>query len=307
MVSFNRPHLPANASWNANGATLTGSTSIGNQSFGLFVDTYNTVYSADRTNNCVWVWMSGSSTPTRNISGGFSNSESLFVSTNGYVYVDNGGVGRCVNQWSPSGAFGYRVMNVTNTCSGLFIDINNTLYCSMFLENQVIKTSLSPSIYQNVVAAGHSTPGSASNMLHGPVGIFVDINFDLYVADSFNNRVQKFSFGRVNGTTVIGNGSMVSGSLNFPRSVVLDADGNLFVSDSGNARIVMLGPNGFRCIAACHTGPASSSYSLNEPGGIAFDSFGNIFVADTSNNRIQMFLLLSNSLGKLSIRWRFLM
>ena len=93
----------------------------------------------------------------------------------------------------------------------------------------------------------------------------------------------------------------------FPRSVVLDADGNLFVSDSGNARIVMLGPNGFRCIAACMTGPASSSYSLNEPGGIAFDSFGNIFVADTSNNRIQMFLLLSNSFGKLSIWWHFLM
>ena len=86
----------------------------------------------------------------------------------------------------------------------------------MFLENQVIKTSLSPGIYQNVVAAGNSTPGSASNMLHGPVGIFVDINFDLYVADSFNNRVQKFSFGQGNGTTVIGNGSMVNGSLNFP-------------------------------------------------------------------------------------------
>lgn len=224
----------------------------------------------------------------------------------GDVYVDNGGSGHRVDQWNPSGAFAYRVMNVTNTCSGLFIDINNTLYCSMFLENQVIKTSLSAGVSPTVVAAGTNTSGSASNMLNGPVGIFVDINFDLYVADSFNNRVQKISLGQLNGATVMGTGAPVSSSINFPKSVVLDADGNLFVSDSTNARIVMLGQNGFRCVAACLTGPASSSYSLNLPGGIAFDSFGNIFVADTSNNRIQKFLLLSDSFGKWPIRWHFL-
>jgi hypothetical protein len=297
-ISVNRPYFPANASWNTNGATLADYKMIGNYSYGLFVDIYDTVYLADYTNCHVWVWTSGSSIPTRNISGGLMSIESVFVTSNGDVYVDNGYAGGRVDKWELNGTIGIQVMNVSKACSGLFIDLNNTLYCSMWEKHQVTIASLDFVVSPAVVVAGTGSAGASSSELNGPVGIFVDTNFDLYVTDSYNNRVQKFAPGHANGSTVMGNGALISSPLNFPRSVILDGDGNLFVSDSRNNRIVMLGPNGFRCVAACLNATGSSSGYLNAPGGIAFDSCGNILVADTSNNRIQKFLLRLNRCGK---------
>ena len=276
---------------------------ISTEPYSVFVDVDDTVYAAGYTNNIVRVWLKGSSVPTRNISSNLRNSESLFVTSNGNVYVDNGSSStrRRVDRWALNETAATRVMNVTATCTGLFVDINNTLYCSMWDGHRVIKASLNLGVSTAVIAAGTGSAGALPSLLNGPVGIFIDINFDLYVADSQNNRVQKFSLGQLNATTVMGTGAPVSSPLSFPRSVVLDADGNLFVADSQNHRIVTLGPNGFRCIVACTGGSTASSYHLSEPGAIAFDSCGNIFVADIYNNRIQKFFLSSNSCGESTI------
>ena len=40
------------------------------------------------------------------------------------------------------------------------------------------------------------------------MGIFVDINLDLYVADYYNHRIQLFRLGELNGITVAGNTSL---------------------------------------------------------------------------------------------------
>ena len=75
-------------------------------------------------------------------------------------------------------------MNVNSSCTGLFIDINDTLYCSMYSNHhQVVKRWLNDTDMTSTIAAGTGTSGSASNELNGPDGIFVDVNFDLYVAD----------------------------------------------------------------------------------------------------------------------------
>lgn len=303
-ISFNRPLFSANATWNQNGTTFATSAVISNEPYSVFVDVNDTVYAAGYTNYIVRVWLKGSSVPTRNISSNLRNSESLFVTSNGNVYVDNGSTAsrRRVDRWALNETVGTRVMNVTATCTGLFVDINNTLYCSMWDGYRVIKASLNFGVSTAVIAAGNGSAGALPHLLDGPVGIFIDINFDLYVADSNNNRVQKFSLGQINATTVMGTGASVSSPLRFPRSVVLDADGNLFVADSQNYRIVTSGPNGFRCIVACSGTSAASSYHLSEPGAIAFDSCGNIFVADIYNNRIQKFFLSSDSCGESTIR-----
>ena len=49
--------------------------------------------------------------------------------------------------------------------------------------------------------------GSASDRLADPQGIFVDIDFNLYVADNGNNRIQLFLPGQLNATTVAGIGA----------------------------------------------------------------------------------------------------
>jgi hypothetical protein len=138
-------------------------------------------------------------------------------------------------------------------------------------------------------------------MLNNPHGIFVNIDFDLYVADYGNDRVQLFSIGQLNGTTVAGFGAPGTILLNCPTGVVLDVDQYLFIVDSRNHRIVGSGPTGFRCVVGCF-GEGSTPNQLNNPQSMSFDSHGNIFVADTSNGRIQQFILISNSCSKIFLQ-----
>jgi sugar lactone lactonase YvrE len=123
------------------------------------------------------------------------------------------------------------------------------------------------------------------------------VNFDLYVTDSDNNRVQLFQSGESNGITVAGYGSLnPTIDLHFPTGIVLDGQKNLFIVDHGNNRIVGSSLNGFRCLVGCYGG-GSQSNRLNGPNSFSFDRSGNMFVADTYNNRIQKFEYLEKSCG----------
>jgi len=187
------------------------------------------------------------------------------------------------------------VMFVGDDCFSLFVDINNNLYCSMQYSHKVISKSLNISTNTSIIVAGNGSYGQASNMLYAPRGIFVDINFDLYVADYSNDRIQLFQQGTLNGITVAGSGSStITISLYRPTGIILDADKYLYIIEYGSHRIVGQGPTGFRCLVGCNGG-GSASNQLTYPYSLAFDIYGNLFVADTNNNRIQKFVLSSNS------------
>jgi sugar lactone lactonase YvrE len=150
------------------------------------------------------------------------------------------------------------------------------------------------------IAAGNGSLGSTSDLLNSPRGIYVDINFNLYVADSGNNRIQLFQSGQLTGTTIVGSTSSTTTiTLNGPTGLVLDADNYLFIVDSNNHRIIASGPNGFRCLVGCSETNGSSSSQLFYPQNMAFDSYGNIYVTDRNNNRIQKFILQDNLCSKL--------
>ena len=189
-------------------------------------------------------------------------------------------------------------MYTCGRCWDLFVDINDTLYCALRDFHVVVSKSLCQNANAWTVVAGTGIRGSTSDMLDNPRGIFVNINFDLYVADRMNHRIQLFPSGQTHGTTVAGNtSSNVTITLNQPTGVVLDADNYLFIVDSVNNRIVKSGPNGFRCIIGCN-GTGQGSNQLNFPVSLRFDSHGNIFVSDHDNNRIQKFLLLPDTCSK---------
>jgi DNA-binding beta-propeller fold protein YncE len=189
------------------------------------------------------------------------------------------------------------VMNVRSSCTGLFVDINNTLYCSSVNEHRVVKVKLNSETMMPIVAAGTGCPGPVPNMLDHPHGIFVDINFDLYVADTDNHRIQRFAPDQSSATTVAGFGASIYFILNRPTSVVLDADGYLFIVESHNHRIIRSIPDGFQCVAGCSDGSGATSGQLHNPQTMAFDSHGNIFVTDMNNHRIQKFILVYGSYG----------
>ena len=221
------------------------------------------------------------------------------MTLNGDIYMDDGEENGRVQKWVASTNTFATVMTVNSSCWGLFIDINDTLYCSMFERNQVVKRSLNdPEMTSNIVAAGTYYSGSAFDALDGPIGIFVDVNFDLYVADCFKNRIQLFQSGELNSITIAGEtSSNPTIHLYHPSGIILDAEKNLFIVDHNNHRIVGSSLNGFQCLVGCY-GEGSQPNELNRPVSLSFDRSGNMFVADTANNRIQKFEYSENSCGK---------
>lgn len=292
----------SSVTWNSNAITFVDEYTIGTYPTTVFVSINSSVYVAEESSNQVQIWIEGNNTPVKTITNGLINPYSLFVAENGDIYIDNGASNSRVEKWTTSATSGTTVMNVNASCYSLFIDSNNTLYCSLGSLHQVVKTSLNNVGNLLVIAAGTGLAGSASNMLNDNHGIFVDTNFNLYVADSGNNRIQLFQTGQSNAITVVGSGSTTATAaaitLNYPEAIILDADGYLYIADTNNNRIIRSDSTGFRCIVGCTGSSGSASNELNMPCSLSFDSYGNLFVADQNNSRIQKFILATNSCGK---------
>lgn len=145
-------------------------------------------------------------------------------------------------------------------------------------------------------------PGTAPGEFNEPWGLAVDKAGNLYVADTWNHRVQKFSpdgkylqtFG-TGAADAKGDVNASPGMFYGPRGVAVDNDGNVYVTDTGNARIQKFDPSGK--LLALFGGRGSNPGQFQEPVGIAIDSFGNIYVADTWNHRIQKLDPTGKSIG----------
>jgi hypothetical protein len=267
---------------------------------GIFVNTNNTVYVA--SSKAVLIWQEDNTNVTRTISNNQSTPNTVFVSTNGDTYVGfESSPSYWVDKYTLSATNAELVMNVDNSCFGLFVDLNNTLYCSMENIHLVVKKSLNSNGTSSSIAAGNGSAGSGSFLVNGPRGIFVDNESNLYVSDRNNNRIQLFSFGQLNGTTVAGNGAIGTAgsiSLNQPTDVVLDADNYLFIVDSNNSRIIGSGPYGYRCLVGCYGSGGTPTNPLSSLRSLSFDTYGNIFVTDKFSNQVHKFLLSTNYCSK---------
>ncbi len=295
-VSYNQPKFCPDATWNENAITFADQSIVGQNPQGILVDTNNTVYVAAPNVNRVYVWLEGSMSPIIPNFSAMFDPHSIFVTIAGEIYASSE-VNKRVEK-STLNATQSIIMNASADCFVIFVDINNNLYCVMRGEHKVIKKSLNNPTDPATTVAGNGSSGSLSNMLNAPWGIFVDINFDLYVADTDNHRIQLFKSGELNGTTVAGNGALGTIVLGGPAGIVLDADKYLFILERYNHRIVGQGPNGFRCLVGCSGSFGSESNQLKKPYAFSFDSYGNMFVSDDQNNRIQKFILSINCRSK---------
>jgi hypothetical protein len=292
VVSYNQPKFCANASWNTTVITVAYWISGIQEPRDIFVNTKNTIYAVSPPKNDVRVWLEGDPELERIVSDGLEYPLSVFVSINDDIYIGNREKGQVLKFTSTTDE-SIIVMHVNRSCVSLFIGIDDNLYCSISSLHQIVKKSLSNDLKALTNVAGTGSQGSKPNMLSTPVGIFVDLNLDLYVADSENHRIQRFESGKANGITVVGNSLLYE-----PSWIILDGDGYLFILDYGNFRIVRAGPNEFfRCLVGCSKSE-SSQLNLAFTWSLRFDSYGSIFVADRRNNRIVKFILATNSCGK---------
>ena len=297
-VSVNQPKLCPNATWNPVAVTFASNDTVGKEPQTIFVDTSNTVYTANYQNGIVKVWHGGSAIPTGNIMTNYTNSRSLVVSITEDIFIDNGSPNYDVALWRENAASSFSTLSIGDGCYSLFLAGNDSLYCSISYSHRVVKRSLNSSDFQVKTVAGTGCAGFEPHRLYYQRGIFVTINSDLYVADSNNHRVQLFPEGQLNGTTVAGREALGTVQLLNPTAVMLDADGYLFILDCYHYRIVGAGPYGYRCVVGCTGGTGSAPNQLSASRSMAFDSYGNIFVVDTYNDRVQKFFLSSNTCSK---------
>lgn len=297
---FNQPNFCPSTTWYSDGITFANSTLLNGRPFGIFIDRNNNVYLSNQLSGYILVWYNTNYAPTYTLSSNGMQVMGLFVTTSGDIYAGDFNDNE-IRKWSTKRNNSELVMTFSSPCLFLFIDINNTIYCSMSNINQVAKKWLNntDSTYYVIAGNDNGAPGSSNSTLYFPCQTYVDTNFNLYVADSGNNRIQKFMYGSQRATTVAGRGAPGTILLYVPYGITFDANGYIFITDSNNNRIVGSGPFGFRCLIGCARIGDLASDHLYHPRSLSFDSFGNIYVMDRDNNRTQIFMLASNSCSKL--------
>lgn len=190
--------------------------------------------------------------------------------------------------------------------AGLAIDSQGNLYFADNGNYRIRKISTA-GIITRVAGTGVSGSsgdgGLATSAKIGPVsGIAVGSQGDLFIADENNARIRKVNAGGII-TTVAGTGQFgfsgdggpaSSAKISYSKDVEVDAQGNVFFSDSGNQRIRKIDLNGtITTVAGTGTygyngdGIPAISASLADPAGIALDASGNILIADYSTHRIR--------------------
>lgn len=131
---------------------------------------------------------------------------------------------------------------------------------------------------------------ATSATLFTPVGIAVDSHGDLYFAEEDNSRVRKVSGGVI--TTIAGTGTAGFGGdggpaaeaqLSFSTSVAVDGAGNVYIADTGNARIREISGGVITTIAGGgdggDNGPATQArMGFDATTTIALDPEGNLYL-----------------------------
>lgn len=137
----------------------------------------------------------------------------------------------------------------------------------------------------------------ADARFYSPTGVVSDRAGTLYIADEGSHTIRKITASGVTtfaGTGVAGykDGPGDQAQFRNPWDLVLDAQGNLYVADSGNHRIRKIAPDGTVTTVAGNgknafaNGPALEA-SFFSPTGIERDAQGNFYVADQTNNLIR--------------------
>lgn len=258
----------------------------------------------------------------------FNNPLSVAVDSAGDVFVADAGnnmirevTGTAVSTIAGSvtpgstGDGGLATSAELNLPTGVAVDAAGDVFVADF-NNSVIREVYYSANYStsdiNTVAGSLSLgPGylgdgglATKAKLNYPYGVTVDSSGNVYVADTTNAVIRKFTVGgniyTIAGNGVVGfggdGGPALSASIDLPTSLAVDHFGNLFIADRNNNVIRRVDPSGNITTVAGNwhlgrgyagDGNVATSAMLSLPWGVAVDSSGNLYIADTYNNRIR--------------------
>ena len=167
----------------------------------------------------------------------------------------------------------------------LVLDAEGNLYVVDSLNHRIQKLARDGSVLtigsEGADAEEFANPRSDDYQVDdGPWGIGVDADGNIYVADTWNHRIQKFGpdleFIQEWGGGLFG-----------PRDLAIDSKGNLLVVDTGNHRIVAYTTDGQLVDEIGREGGGEGEF--REPTSVSVAANGDIYVADFWNQRIQRF------------------
>lgn len=230
----------------------------------------------------------------------YGNNRIRKVATNGTISTVAGN-----GTDASSGDGGAATLACLSGPNGLAIDGLGNIYVSEPLKHRVRKISTNGTI-STVAGNGsgsYSGDGGPATLacLNRPYGLAVDGSNNLYIVDTYNNRIRKVpNDGTI--STVAGNGTLAySGdggqatlaSLNHPIAVAADGPGNLYICDLDNKRVRKVTTSGVISTIAGNGGAVYSGDGVQatlasmSPRGAVVDALGNLYLVDESNNRIR--------------------
>ncbi len=196
----------------------------------------------------------------------------------------------------------------------LSLDASGNLYLADRMNNRILFYSIGSTTATQIFGQSNfstnTTSSASSSMMSNPTSVSVDPFGNVFVADGSFNRVIVFQFGSTFANTVYGQtgsftsttankGGISAASLNIPMGVKADSDGNLYIADSGNNRVLfypvgsttatrVYGQSGSFTTNTDNKGGISAN-SLSSPNAIAIDGSGGVYISDTSNRRVLFF------------------
>lgn len=185
--------------------------------------------------------------------------------------------------------------------AGLVVDSRGRIYVADTLNHRIQVFSGNGALLDTI-----GRQGSGEGEFNEPRGLAVDARDNLYVADTWNARIVKLSpngewltswgegseemgegrMATMTGATEEGNAANPLGFFG-PRGIAVDELGQVYISDTGNRRIVVTSDTGDYLYQWGAEGSAPGLF--NEPTSLAFDAAGRLYVADTWNGRVQVF------------------
>jgi len=175
-----------------------------------------------------------------------------------------------------------------NKPRGVAAAADGSLYVADSGNHRIQHLAADGSVLQVWGQFGDASQGQApGGVFSEPWGVAVGPDGSVYVADTWNHRIQKFT---AEGQFVMMWGHFGQGetpdAFYGPRSIAVDSLGRLFVADTGNSRVVVFDSEGKYISQFGAVGAAIGQFS--EPVGVAVDDEGQVYVADTWNQRVQV-------------------
>lgn len=236
---------------------------------------------------------------------GFADPYGLAIDRAGNLFASDGGDNNRIVKIAPDGSIttlagqregfadGAGAAAAFHTPSAVAIDTSGNLYVADTGNHAIRKVTPGGAVS---TLAGNGQPGysdgkGSAARFNGPVGVAVDKDGNVFVADTYNDRIRRITpDGLV--TTVAGDGvpgdqdgQALAARFDTPAALVVDSSGSILVADTQNGAIRKVSRDGM--VSTLARVPADVEQPLmRRPASLALTHDGFLYVGDLARGRI---------------------